>query len=66
MDRDAAAVRQGRPVIFSSLREDPQASAVTAWVRDALAEHSGAAVAEALAEDEAETIAEAETGAGRS
>ena len=38
MDRDAAAVRQGRPVIFSSLREDPQASAVTAWVRAALAE----------------------------
>jgi urease accessory protein len=42
MDRDAAAVRQGRPVIFSSLREDPQASAVTAWVRAALAERAGA------------------------
>jgi urease accessory protein len=40
MDRDAAAVRQGRPVIFSSLREDPQASAVTAWVRAALAERA--------------------------
>jgi urease accessory protein len=42
MDRDAAAVRQGRPVIFSSLREDPQASAVTAWVRGALAERATA------------------------
>jgi urease accessory protein len=42
MDRDAAAVRQGRPVIFSSLREDPQASAVTAWVRAALAERATA------------------------
>ena len=40
MDRDAGAVRQGRPVIFSSLREDPQASAVTAWVRAALAERA--------------------------
>jgi len=35
-------VRQGRPVIFSSLREDPQASGVTAWVRDALAERVAA------------------------
>ena len=37
MDRDAAAVRQGRPVIFSSLREDPRAAAVSAWVLDGLA-----------------------------
>ena len=37
MDRDAAAVRQGRPVIFSSLREDPRAGAVTDWVLAALA-----------------------------
>ena len=37
MDRDAAAVRQGRPVIFSSLREDPRAAAVTGWVLAALA-----------------------------
>jgi urease accessory protein len=32
MDRDAAAVRDGRPVIFSSLAEDPLAAAVTDWV----------------------------------
>jgi urease accessory protein len=43
MDRDAAAVRQGRPVIFSSLRDDPQAGAVTEWVLDALAGQSVAA-----------------------
>jgi urease accessory protein len=36
MDRDAAAVRQGRPVVFTSLREDPGAGAVTEWVREAL------------------------------
>jgi urease accessory protein len=47
MDRDAAVVRQGRPVIFSSLREDPQATAVTAWVLGGLAEAAGAAVASA-------------------
>jgi urease accessory protein len=33
MDRDATAVRQGRPVIFTSLREDPGAAAVAEWVR---------------------------------
>jgi urease accessory protein len=38
MDRDAAAVRQGRPVIFSSLREDPRAEAVAGWVLAALEE----------------------------
>jgi urease accessory protein len=32
MDRDSAAVRDGRPVIFTSLREDPAAHAVAAWV----------------------------------
>jgi urease accessory protein len=32
MDRDAAAVRDGRPVIFTSLREDPTASSVSSWV----------------------------------
>jgi len=37
MDRDAAAVRQGRPVIFTSLREDPAAGAVAAWVRHLIA-----------------------------
>jgi urease accessory protein len=36
MNRDAAAVREGRPVIFTSLREDPAAAAVAAWVRAAL------------------------------
>jgi urease accessory protein len=36
MDRDAAAVRQGRPVIFTSLREDPAATAVAGWVRQTL------------------------------
>ena len=33
MDRDAAAVRNGRPVIFTSLREDPTARTVSAWVQ---------------------------------
>jgi urease accessory protein len=47
MGRDAAVVRQGRPVIFSSLRKDPQATAVTAWVLGGLAEAAGAAVASA-------------------
>ena len=38
MARDAAAVREGRPVIFTSLREDPLAAEVAAWVRAAVAE----------------------------
>jgi urease accessory protein len=33
MDRDAAQVRGGRPVIFSSLRDEPGAPGVAAWVR---------------------------------
>ncbi len=33
MARDAAAVRGGRPVLFTSLPQDPGASAVAAWVR---------------------------------
>ena len=37
MDRDAAAVRQGRPVIFSSLRDEPRGGAVTEWVLAAMA-----------------------------
>jgi urease accessory protein len=37
MDRDAAAVRKGRPVIFTSLREDPAAGAVAEWVRHIIA-----------------------------
>jgi urease accessory protein len=36
MDRDAAAVRAGRPVIFTSLREDPGAATVADWVRTVL------------------------------
>ena len=38
MARDAAAVREGRPVIFTSLREDPLAAEVAAWVRAAVSE----------------------------
>ena len=33
---DAAAVREGRPVLFTSLREDPLAASVADWVRTAL------------------------------
>jgi urease accessory protein len=33
MDREAAAVRAGRPVLFTSLREDPAAAGVADWVR---------------------------------
>ena len=36
MDRDAAAVREGRPVLFTSLREDRLATPVADWVRAAL------------------------------
>jgi urease accessory protein len=36
MDRDAAAVREGRPVLFTSLREDPGAATVADWVRSVL------------------------------
>ncbi|MEU9830057.1 urease accessory protein UreG [Streptosporangium sp. NPDC048047] len=32
MDRDAAAVRDGRPVLFTSIREEPDAPAVAEWV----------------------------------
>ncbi|TDB95526.1 urease accessory protein UreG [Actinomadura sp. 7K534] len=42
MDRDAARVRGGRPVVFSSLREDPGAPEIAAWVRSVLAEHRSA------------------------
>ncbi|TDC89934.1 urease accessory protein UreG [Actinomadura sp. 7K507] len=38
MDRDAARVRGGKPVIFSSLRERPGAPEVAGWVRSILAE----------------------------
>jgi urease accessory protein len=36
MRRDSAAVRAGRPFVFSSLTEDPAATPVLAWVRDQL------------------------------
>ncbi len=32
MRRDATAVREGRPVLFTSLAEDPRATSVTDWV----------------------------------
>ena len=32
MDRDAAAVRDGRPVLFTSLAQDPGAESVADWV----------------------------------
>ncbi|SEU15778.1 urease accessory protein UreG [Nonomuraea wenchangensis] len=34
MDRDAAAVRGERPVLFTSIREQPSAGAVASWVSD--------------------------------
>ena len=36
MARDAAAVRDGRPVLFTSLVTDPGAAEVAAWVRGAV------------------------------
>ena len=36
MAHDANAVRGGRPVIFQSLRSDPLATEVAAWVRAAV------------------------------
>jgi urease accessory protein len=41
MDREAAAVRNGRPVLFTSLRDDPAATAVAQWVRDVRAQLTG-------------------------
>ncbi len=38
MDRDATAVRDGRPVLFTSLREDQGVTAVADWVRTVLRE----------------------------
>jgi urease accessory protein len=37
MDRDAAAVREGRPVVFTSLAQDPSAGAVAGWVLETVA-----------------------------
>jgi urease accessory protein len=36
MDRDATAVRDGRPVLFTSLRQDQGVTAAADWVRTAL------------------------------
>lgn len=47
MRRDSAAVRAGRPFVFSSLTEDPAATPVLAWVRDQL---RAAAAADAAGE----------------
>ncbi len=38
MDADAARLRQGGPVVFTSLREEPSAGQVAAWVRGLLEE----------------------------
>lgn len=38
MDRDATRVREGRPLLFTSLVEDPTAASVAAWVRGVRAE----------------------------
>ena len=38
MDRDATRVRAGRPLLFTSLVEDPTARAVAEWVRGVRAE----------------------------
>lgn len=37
MARDAAAVREGRPVLFTSLAQDPTASSVADWVLETVA-----------------------------
>ena len=36
MERDAAAQRGTLPTVFLSLRDDPSAAAVAAWIRDRL------------------------------
>jgi urease accessory protein len=41
MDRESAAVRGGRPVAFLSLRDDPAATDVVAWLQHELAHRSG-------------------------
>ncbi|GAB3698488.1 urease accessory protein UreG [Actinocorallia lasiicapitis] len=33
MDRDSAQVREGRPVIFSSIREEPEVPKIADWIR---------------------------------
>ncbi len=41
MASDAARVRAGRPVLFTSLRDDPLAADVATWVRAVVADHEG-------------------------
>jgi urease accessory protein len=41
MARDAEAVRAGRPVLFTSLVQDPEAAAVAGWVRSVVTELAG-------------------------
>jgi urease accessory protein len=41
MADDAARVREGRPTLLISLREDPTAAPVAAWVREVVARVSG-------------------------
>ncbi len=36
MERDAAVARRGKPVLFTSLAEDPRASTVAGWLRSRL------------------------------
>jgi urease accessory protein len=40
MDRDASAVREGRPFLFTSLAQDPGATEIAAWVRGVRADLS--------------------------
>ena len=44
MDVDSARLRRGSPVVFTSLREDPTAAPVAAWVRSLLAQRAAAVV----------------------
>ena len=43
MDADAARLRHGSPVVFTSLREEPTAAPVAAWVRGLLAQRAATA-----------------------
>jgi urease accessory protein len=51
MARDAEARRAGRPVVFLSLRDDPEATDVVAWVREHLAARRAARATASPAED---------------
>lgn len=41
MDRDAAGVRDGRPVLFTSLATDGGAASVADWIRATVAKLAG-------------------------